>query len=593
MENGFYLYSDVSSLIEDIENELPVWCEKGRIRQVQVNTIATTQDGFVVLFADPEESSYKIPTRYAYSLDEFYTIPFCKELPALSHFIDVMKAGNYWDFYNLPISEFNNIKNIASQAVKNGFKPKWPVSDEVTTPPPITALSASWDHITSKIILTWTPVSGAPLYRIYYNTGTNVRLNSPKIESLFGNTYHFPVNSQDIGKTFYFRIQVQYPGVNGALFPLASTPPVSRTTFIPVTVPSPEINLQVDSVNILDGQTYNFGTKTNGTVVSKIFVIQNLGTANLAISNITITGSTKFTIPSITFPLNIAQSGTYILPVTFVTDTDGVFNSILNIFNNDSDESTYNIGLEGEVVAVPVANMDISTSSLTINNLDSFSFGGVQGGQTKDFTFNVKNTGDAILNISGINITGLDAALFSVVSFTNTPINPGSNGTIVLRFAPIGLEGTKNANVVINSNDPDSPFTIAINGFSYNISPKLEFGTDTSRFLNDYLMMENNNSISNGGTTIDKVFKIFNSGNGILQNINISLFGAITNSIAGITPVQIIGSTSFVSILPGQSQDITLRFNSVDVSAGSILGQMAINSSNGGNISLDIDYYLA
>jgi hypothetical protein len=79
-------------------------------------------------------------------------------------------------------------------------------------------------------------------------------------------------------------------------------------------------------------------------------------------------------------------------------------------------------------------------------------------------TFTIANTGVDPLTISGVTITGPDAAEFSVSASPASSVGVSGNTTFQITFNPT-TDGVKNATIEIANNDADeNPFTFAIRG---------------------------------------------------------------------------------------------------------------------------------
>jgi hypothetical protein len=78
------------------------------------------------------------------------------------------------------------------------------------------------------------------------------------------------------------------------------------------------------------------------------------------------------------------------------------------------------------------------------------------------------NSASFDLDITGIQVTGTDAELFTVVTAATSEspfqIAAGTNGTLVLSFDPFSLVGNVSAVLEITSNEPGSPRLIPISG---------------------------------------------------------------------------------------------------------------------------------
>jgi hypothetical protein len=78
----------------------------------------------------------------------------------------------------------------------------------------------------------------------------------------------------------------------------------------------------------------------------------------------------------------------------------------------------------------------------------------------------VSNTGFTRLTVSGITVTGADAASFTTTN-SCTNVAPGGSCTISVRFAPTSV-GAKTAAISIASNDPTSPKVVPVIGTAIN-----------------------------------------------------------------------------------------------------------------------------
>ncbi len=91
-------------------------------------------------------------------------------------------------------------------------------------------------------------------------------------------------------------------------------------------------------------------------------------------------------------------------------------------------------------------------------------------------TYTITNTGNANLTISGVTITGADAADFSVTASPSSPITPAATTTFTVQFLPLGAPGIKTALVTVNSNDADDgTYTFTIDGSNNGQGKALAF----------------------------------------------------------------------------------------------------------------------
>ncbi|WP_207586237.1 right-handed parallel beta-helix repeat-containing protein [Halomontanus rarus] len=93
----------------------------------------------------------------------------------------------------------------------------------------------------------------------------------------------------------------------------------------------------------------------------------------------------------------------------------------------------------------------------------SVAFGTVDVGSSADETVTVSNTGDEDLQVTDVSLTGIDAGEFreSEDGFTLTP---GDTRDVTVSFLPT-FDGTKTADLVVESDDPDTPtVSVALTG---------------------------------------------------------------------------------------------------------------------------------
>ncbi|ERT03923.1 putative hemolysin-type calcium-binding region, partial [Lyngbya aestuarii BL J] len=96
----------------------------------------------------------------------------------------------------------------------------------------------------------------------------------------------------------------------------------------------PEISVIQNTTNIADNTgTFDFGTSTVGSVVSKTFTIENNGTADLTLSELTL--PTGLTLAG-TFPTVIAAGSQGTFDVQLDTNTANTFNGELSFTTNDT-----------------------------------------------------------------------------------------------------------------------------------------------------------------------------------------------------------------------------------------------------------------
>jgi hypothetical protein len=198
---------------------------------------------------------------------------------------------------------------------------------------------------------------------------------------------------------------------------------------------------------------------------------------------------TDVTAPSINCPSNITRSaattangyGAYATYAATATDNCGiptltyspvsgsffpVGTTTVTVTANDGHGYTSTCHFDVTVIAPEI---NITGNSVTIVDgdatpslTDNTNFGSTTPGAPIVKTFTIQNTGNDDLNVSAININGIDAANFTLSGFAATVLAPGASTTFTVTFLS-NTVGTKNATVTVSNNDFDeSSYDFAI-----------------------------------------------------------------------------------------------------------------------------------
>ncbi|MFN8396642.1 MAG: FG-GAP-like repeat-containing protein [Bacteroidia bacterium] len=218
----------------------------------------------------------------------------------------------------------------------------------------------------TKVKLVWevlgntSPYSGSPVTNSVSSTGmsaawTNIGLLGTEIKQL--------VNR--VGQLTKWRVRLKYDPVtslNGQVYSRWFYGGI-HDKFAPSVeapfVPSPEINLQGNAVNIIDGDLSpslpddtDFGTvpECSGSILHT-FTIQNTGTSPLSLTGtprVIVSGPNASDFIVTTQPASpIASSGSTTFQVTFDPSGLGTRTADLTIANTDADENPYNFQIQG------------------------------------------------------------------------------------------------------------------------------------------------------------------------------------------------------------------------------------------------------
>jgi hypothetical protein len=113
-----------------------------------------------------------------------------------------------------------------------------------------------------------------------------------------------------------------------------------------------------------DPASYDFGDQIVGTYADTVISIENMGTADLLIDSMTITGTNPddFEIVVGSAPLIIDPAGSEDLTISFVPDLAGARSATLRLTSNDPDDDPFDVALTGSGLGSepPVFTGDVS-----------------------------------------------------------------------------------------------------------------------------------------------------------------------------------------------------------------------------------------
>jgi P pilus assembly chaperone PapD len=236
------------------------------------------------------------------------------------------------------------------------------------------------------------------------------------------------------------------------------SPTTSGTTTGSVTVVN---DLGVNAVEAVSGTgvqagitltpaSASFGSVVTGNTNSQTIQIKNSGTANLTISQATITGA-GFSLSGLSLPqtLTPGQSGSF--NVQYAPKAAGAVSGSVSILSN-APNSPATVALSGTGVA--------AANTISVNP-SSLSFGSVTDGSSTAQGFTVTNTGNSNVAISGMTATG---AGYSIVSGAGAvTLSPNQSTSVSVQFAP-AVAGSSNGSVSILSNATGSASSVSLSG---------------------------------------------------------------------------------------------------------------------------------
>jgi hypothetical protein len=195
----------------------------------------------------------------------------------------------------------------------------------------------------------------------------------------------------------------------------------------------------------------------------------------------------------------------------------------LAMFNPD----TYNNNPE---IAVKGNSNLINDGDVTPAATDFTDFENVNVGNNFDRTFVIENAGPGALRVSGINITGANAANFTVVSPSTFPVTVPAKGTqnIVVKFTPTALAAHTATVNIMNNDYSEGRYNFDVKGTG--TTPEIAVKGNNLVIADGDVTPGTANNTDFGvvkvGTKMSKTFDIQNSGNGVLTVSEIKFTGA-------------------------------------------------------------------
>jgi len=280
----------------------------------------------------------------------------------------------------------------------------------------------------------------------------------------------------------------------------------------------PDINVQGNGIDIArfdftpdTGDNTDFGTVTSNNTLSKTFVIQNTGIADLNISGIQLFNNDNLlqfavtTQPASTVP----PGGLTSFVISFNPVSSGLRYAYVRINSNDCDESFYDFKIIGDAacpaltaeVNVKGNGIDIVDGDNTPDDADNTNFGLAALNISVSKSFVIENTGIDPLSISGITFTGSGATDFSVTTAPAATVAPGSSTAFTVQFLST-VSGLKSATMHISNSDCDEgDYDIAIRGTDGTVCTPIVEQPCSYMYINNVTIGSiNNNSACSYGS---------------------------------------------------------------------------------------------
>jgi uncharacterized repeat protein (TIGR01451 family) len=366
------------------------------------------------------------------------------------------------------------------------------------------------------------------------------------------------------------------PGTSAKLS-LIFTPDIMGAQSANLTIPSndPDENpfyvtlsgLGIKPIISLAPSVVGFGSIPVGSSSSpQTVTVTNTGNAPLVIGTFHTAGTDydQFTISSDNASgKTLAAGENATLQVTFNPLSAGGKIAGLEVSSNDPDKPTTSITLTGTGL---VPNISVSPSTLNLGLVPV-------GSSSAPGVITVTNIGEALLNVGTVQIAGGDSGYFSIESdnVSDKSLAIGASANISVRFNPT-VAGVKGAQVVIPSNDPDTPAYATIYG--EGIEPDIDVNPTEIDF----------GSFEVNHTSPARVVTITNSGTDNLTIENITIIGMNPGDFNIISD-----NASGETLIPDASANVSVQFH--PTTTGDKEAKLRIPSNDPDEDPVDVDLY--
>jgi hypothetical protein len=213
----------------------------------------------------------------------------------------------------------------------------------------------------------------------------------------------------------------------------------------------------------------NFGSVPAGATSPPPFpfaTLTNTGNQPLQIANFNFSGDVaQFSLGgnTCTAPNVLAPGSSCTVQLSFAPSAPGTFNANLNFTDNSGSVpgAVQSVSLTG-IGTSPAPDINIAPSALI------FAAQAI-GTASAPQAVMIRNQGSAMLNVSSLGITGIDAGSFGIVPEGTSPcpssgaLASGASCTVTIDFAPLS-SGGKNASLSVSDNVAGSPQTVSLTG---------------------------------------------------------------------------------------------------------------------------------
>ena len=250
----------------------------------------------------------------------------------------------------------------------------------------------------------------------------------------------------------------------------------------------------------------------------------------------------------------VASGGSCTVTFTFKPQSAGALSATYSIYDVNNSSVPLNVSLSGTGVAAPNPAATVTPTSYDFSKVTT-------GTTSAPATFQVANTGNVVLRVTGATITGNGFAVTGgAVSITGT-LPVGGSSSFTVTFSPTEV-GAANGTIQIITDAGTKVVTLTGTGVP-PATPQAVLSPTTADF----------SSVNVGSTSPAQMFTLTNAGNAALAVTSVAPTGTNANSFA-------VGANSCgTSLAAGGSCTIAVSFSPLSV--GSLTAALSVVDSVG------------
>jgi hypothetical protein len=198
-----------------------------------------------------------------------------------------------------------------------------------------------------------------------------------------------------------------------------------------------------------------FGDVEIGSTQSQMVTLRNVGTANLTVLDLAVTGSDFALAQTPGLPAVIAPDSSVPIDVLYQPTAQGSITGTLEILSDAANAPTVMVSLNGTGQVTAAGQIDVQPAVLA--------YGEVAVGSNQSQIVTVSNIGTADLTVTALTVSGSDFALGAAPDLPAV-ILPGRSVPVVVIYQP-SAEVAATGSLVIDSDAPDGPsVTVSLRG---------------------------------------------------------------------------------------------------------------------------------